>query len=421
MDLVVDLHIHSHYSRATSKHMDLEGLYVWGKTKGINVIGTGDFTHPAWFRQLRTQLVPAEAGLFRLSEKDEAHLDKLIPAPCRNNTLRFILTVEISTIYKKYDRVRKVHSVVVVPSFEAASYVNSQLSRIGNLNADGRPIIGMDTKKLLSITLQSNPSSLFIPAHIWTPWFAVFGSKSGFNTLEEAFEELAPHIHAVETGLSSDPAMNWRLSQLDRCTLVSHSDAHSPQKLGREANSICSRLSYEDIIGAIKTNDERFVGTIEFFPEEGKYHYDGHRSCGIRFSPQETKAHKGICPTCGLPLVLGVEYRVNELADRPVGFEPRRHKRVEYIIPLTELIVQANGGGATTAMRTYKALTAQFGDEFSILRTLPVDELKPQYPAIARVIAGMRKQEVVREPGYDGVYGTIRVKTAKNNGQQTLL
>lgn len=421
-DLVVDLHIHSHNSRATSKHMDLEGLYIWGKIKGINIIGTGDFTHPGWFSELREKLIPAEQGLFRLSEEEEKQLDKKVPKACRNNTIRFIPTVEVSTIYKKAGKVRKVHSVVIVPNFEAASYVNAKLSRIGNLKADGRPIIGMDSKELLRIALESHPESLYVPAHIWTPWFSIFGSKSGFNSLEETFDELTPHIHAVETGLSSDPAMNWRLSQLDTCTLISNSDAHSPQKLGREANVIRAQLSYHDIIDAVKTNDKRFVGTIEFFPEEGKYHYDGHRLCNVRFSPQETRAHKGLCPRCGQPLVVGVDSRVDELADRSFGYEPKSHKQVEYIIPLIELISQAAKAGPTVALRIYESVIEEFGDEFSILRTLPITELSARYPDLATHIAGMRAQRVIREPGFDGVYGRIMVDVGDSDekGQQRL-
>ncbi|MCR4326414.1 MAG: endonuclease Q family protein, partial [Candidatus Roizmanbacteria bacterium] len=368
------------------------------------------------------KLVPAESGLFRLSEKEEKRLDKQVPKACRNNNIRFIPTVEVSTIYKKSGKVRKVHSVVIVPNFEAASYVNAKLSRIGNLNADGRPIIGMDSKELLRIALESHPESLYIPAHIWTPWFSIFGSKSGFNSLEETFDELTPHIHAVETGLSSDPAMNWRLSQLDTCTLISNSDAHSPQKLGREANVIRAPLSYQDIIGAVKTNDKRFIGTIEFFPEEGKYHYDGHRLCNVRFSPQETHAHKGLCPRCGLPLVVGVDSRVDELADRKVGYEPKSHKQVEYIIPLIELIGQAAKVGPTVALRIYESVIEEFGDEFSILRTLPIAELAGRYPDLATHIEGMRAQRVIREPGYDGVYGRIMVDVGDSDekGQQRL-
>lgn len=412
MSLIVDLHLHSKYSRATSKDMDLEGMYHWGKIKGINVIGTADFTHPEWFAELRKKLEPAEPGLFKLKDEIAQELDKKIPASCRKNLLRFILTVEISNIYSKNDRVRKLHNVVIVPSFEAASYVNSELDKIGNLKADGRPILGMDSKELLKITLASDPDSLFIPAHIWTPWFAMFGSKSGFDSIKEAFEELAPEIKAVETGLSSDPFMNWRLSELDGITLVSHSDAHSPRNLGREANVINSKLDYFDIIGAIKTGDARFVGTIEFFPQEGKYHYDGHRSCDVSFSPEETLKHKGICPKCGKPLTLGVDYRINELADRPHDYRPKKHKQVEYIVPLATIISEVVGVKTKTSQKViqaYDQLIHAFGDEFSILRTIKTNEIKNKHPQIALAIEKMRNKDVFIQPGYDGVYGVVKI------------
>ncbi|MBU0579133.1 endonuclease Q family protein [Patescibacteria group bacterium] len=412
MKLIVDLHLHSKYSRATSKDMDLEGMYHWGKIKGINVIGTADFTHPEWFAELREKLEPAEPGLFKLKDEITEELDKKIPESCRKNLLRFILTVEISNIYSKNDRVRKLHNVVIVPSFEVASYINSELDKIGNLKADGRPILGMDSKELLKITLASDPGSLFIPAHIWTPWFAMFGSKSGFNSIKEAFEELAPEIKAVETGLSSDPFMNWRLSELDGITLVSNSDAHSPRNLGREANVINAKLDYFDIINAIKTGDERFVGTIEFFPQEGKYHYDGHRSCDVSFSPKETLKHHGICPKCGKPLTMGVDYRVNELANRPYDYRPKKHKQVEYIVPLATIISEVVGVKTKTSQKViqvYDQLISNFGDEFGILRTIKTNKIKDKYPQIALAIEKMRHRDVLIEPGYDGVYGVVKI------------
>ena len=412
MALIVDLHLHSKYSRATSKDMDLEGMYHWGKIKGINIIGSADFTHPEWFSELREKLEPAEPGLFKLKDKISQELDKEIPATCRDNLLRFILTVEISNIYSKNDQVRKLHNVVIVPSFETASYINSELDKIGNLKADGRPILGMDSKELLKITLESHPDSLFIPAHIWTPWFAMFGSKSGFDSIKEAFEELAPEIKAVETGLSSDPFMNWRLSQLDGLTLVSHSDAHSPRNLGREANIIKAKVDYVDIVNAIKTNDERFVGTIEFFPQEGKYHYDGHRSCEVSFSPAETLQNNGICPKCGKPLTLGVDYRVNQLADRAEDYQPQSHKKVEYIVPLTEIICEVLGIKTKTSYKVttlYDQLIHNYGDEFSLLRTVSLDQIKDKFPQIARAIDKLRAGDVYVKPGFDGVYGVVQI------------
>jgi DNA helicase II / ATP-dependent DNA helicase PcrA len=412
-ELVVDLHIHSHHSRATSKDCTFEGLYRWGKLKGINVIGTGDCTHPAWFSEMREKLEPAEGGLFKLKDELAQPIDKSLPPSVRGAIIRFVPSVEIATIYSKGGKVRKLHQLVVLPSFTAVSELITRLERIGNLKADGRPILGLDSKELLRHSLESDPSTLYIPAHIWTPWFGMFGSKSGFDTIEEAYEELSPQIHAIETGLSSDPGMNWRVPNLDGITITSHSDAHSPQKLGREATVVKTAPTYDDVIGAIKTNDERFVGTIEFFPEEGKYHYDGHRACNIRFSPEETAAHGGLCPVCGKSLVVGVENRLNELAKRPAGEPAKNTKRVEYIIPLAEVLAELNGTKSTSGKAvsaTYHEVLDRLGDEFSVLRTVPVEAIEAAgFPLLALAIGRLRAGNVVREPGYDGVFGTIKV------------
>jgi len=422
MELIVDLHVHSHYSRATSKNCTIEGLYFWGKKKGINIIGTSDFTHPAWFEEFRTKLEPAEGGLFKLKDDIADEIDKTLPASVRGQIIRFVPTVEIATIYKKLDRVRKLHQLIIMPSFEAVSRLNAQLERIGNLKADGRPILGLDSKELLRLTLDTDSDALYIPAHIWTPWFGLFGSKSGFDSLQEAYDELAPEIHAIETGLSSDPAMNWRLTQLDGIAITSNSDAHSPQKLGREATVVQGEPSYQDIIGAIKTNDNRLVGTIEFFPEEGKYHYDGHRLCGVKFSPEETKAHGGICPVCGKPLVVGVDYRVDELADRALEAE-KPTKSVEYIVPLTEVIAELRATKSTSSkavIEAYDQLIAGLGDEFSILRKLPLEEIRSFSQPIAMAVERIRTNQVYRDPGYDGVYGTIKVFKDSAHRAETL-
>lgn len=422
MHQIVDLHIHSHFSRATSKHADIEGLYYWGKIKGINIQGTGDFTHPAWFAEMKDKLEITEGGLYRLKKEIAQEIDKKLPASVRDNPIEFVLTVEISTIYSKGGSVRKLHNCIVVPSFEVASYINSRLERIGNLKADGRPILGMDSKHLLEITLASHDDSLFFPAHIWTPWFAMFGSKSGFNSIKEAFDDLAPEIKAVETGLSSDPYMNWRIDELQNVTLVSNSDAHSPQKLGREANIIATPLHYQDMIGAIKTNDKRMIGTIEFFPQEGKYHYDGHRVCNVHFSPDETKKHRGMCPVCKKPLTVGVDYRVGEIADHPEGYKPRNHKIVEYIIPLPEIIseIEGKGVGTKTVNTEYERVIAAFGNEFSLLRTVPLPFIREKgFGKLAVVIDRLRKGDVHIEPGYDGVYGKIQL--FKNDAERKSL
>jgi DNA helicase II / ATP-dependent DNA helicase PcrA len=415
MDLIVDLHVHTHYSRATSKNSNLQGLYYWGKLKGINIIGTGDFTHPQWFAEIRENLEPAEPGLFKLKDELADEIDKQLPETVRNNIIRFVPTVEIATIYSKGGKVRKLHQLLVAPSFTAVSEINARLERIGNLKADGRPILGLDSKELLRLTLEADPRALYIPAHIWTPWFGLFGSKSGFDNLQEAYEELAPEVHAIETGLSSDPGMNYRIKNLDGVTITSHSDAHSPQKLGREATVVRAQLSYDDIMEAIKTNDDRLIGTVEFFPEEGKYHYDGHRACNIRFTPEQTKAHDGMCPVCGKSLVVGVDYRVSELADaqRPADHQPSNPKQVEYIIPLPEILAELHGTksvSSTKVVADYERAYQRLGNEFYILRHATLEQIREaDFGVLAHAIDKMRRRDVVLEPGYDGVFGTIKV------------
>ena len=312
---IADLHIHSRYSRATSRECTPEYLDLWARRKGIHIVGTGDFTHPAWREELAEKLVPAENGLYVLKDeyriKDGSVRGDMIP--------RFVITGEISSIYKKNGKVRKVHSVIILPGLEDAERISNKLEQIGNIHSDGRPILGLDCHDLLEITLELCPSSVYVPAHIWTPHFSMFGAFSGFDTVEECFGDLTPHIHAVETGLSSDPPMNWRVSALDRFQLVSNSDAHSPAKLGREANLLDIPMSYEGLVQALQAG-EGLYGTIEFFPEEGKYHMDGHRKCNLCLSPSDTMKYNGICPVCGRKITIGVSHRVEELADRPEGY-----------------------------------------------------------------------------------------------------
>lgn len=415
MSLIVDFHIHSHFSRATSKDMNLETIYYWAKIKGINVIGTGDFTHPEYFAEIEKCLEPAEPGLFKLKEKFAKVQNKNLPLSCRDQLVRFILTAEISNIYKKNDKVRKLHNILIAPDFKTVAKINTALGKIGNIQADGRPILGLDSKELLKISLEASKDSFFIPAHIWTPWFAMFGSKSGFDSIEEAFDELTPYIKAVETGLSSDPFMNWRVKNLDGISLVSNSDAHSPKKMGREANLFNCEMDYYQIIEALKTGDERFDGTIEFYPQEGKYHFDGHRTCNICFKPSQSIKHKLICPKCHKPLVLGVDYRVEQLADekRSENYQPKKHKKVEYIIPLTEILAEINGVKSTSSKKVqeeYFKLIEQFGNEFEILRQMKTVDFKNQgYSQLAEAIYRLRKGQIIVQPGYDGVYGVIKV------------
>jgi len=405
MRFIADFHIHSKYSRATSPDMDLECLDKWAKIKGIKVLGTGDFTHPEWFKNLKEKLKPAEPGLFKLKQETRQP---------DNQTTRFILTTEISCIYSKKNRVRKVHIIIFAPSFEAVDNINARLGLIGNLKSDGRPILGLDAKELAKIVLGASADCLVVPAHIWTPWFSLFGSKSGFDSIEECFEEYSKYIYAGETGLSSDPAMNWRLSALDKIALISNSDSHSPSKVGREANVFeLPFLSYDSIATAIKTKDpQNFLETIEFFPEEGKYHYDGHRSCEIVLSPKESKKYNGICPACGKPLTIGVMNRVEELADRAEGFKPKNAIPFKSLVPLGEIIAESLGMGvsAKQVQLEYKNLIKKFGSEFKILLDATESELEfAALPEIAEGIIRVREGKVYIEPGYDGVYGKVKI------------
>ena len=399
MKFIADFHIHSKYSRATSRDMDLESLDKWAKIKGIKVLGTGDFTHPEWFRNLREKLEPAESGLFKLKKS--------------SSETRFILTAEISCIYSKNGRVRKIHMLIFAPSFEVVEKINVQLGWIGNLKSDGRPILGLDAKELLKIVLGISEECLVVPGHIWTPWFSLFGSKSGFDSIEECFEEYAKYIYAGETGLSSDPKMNWRVSALDKIALISNSDSHSPAKIGREANIFDTEISYPAITEAIKSkNPQKFLYTIEFFPEEGKYHFDGHRLCNIVLSPQESKKYNNICPNCGKPLTIGVLNRVNSLADRPEGFKPEIAVPFKSLIPLGEIIADALGvlPGAKQVEKKYKNLIEKFGNEFEVLLNVSRQDLeKATLPEIAEGIIRVREGKVFIEPGYDGVYGKVKI------------
>lgn len=427
MEFIADLHIHSYLSRATARNLNLENLHLWAQLKGITVVGTGDFTHPQWFSEIQEKLEPAEPGLWKLRPQSAKEMDKEIPASCKR-LVRFLLSVEISNIYKKNGKVRKVHNIVFAPDLCAAEKINARLARIGNIRSDGRPILGLDSKALLETVLDISEDAFVIPAHIWTPWFSALGSKSGFDSLEECFEELTPHIFAAETGLSSDPAMNWRVSKLDGVTLVSNSDAHSPANLGREANLFDTELSYFAIRDALKTGDPgRFLGTIEFFPEEGKYHFDGHRKCGVRLSPRETIGCKGLCPVCGKPVTIGVAYRVEELADRREGLKPERTHPFTNLIPLTGILAEVlrSGPKSKRAQCLYHQLLETFGPELDILRKCPLSEIESKgSPTLAEAIRKMRGQAVHIDPGYDGEFGTVRLFTdeelARFSRQQSL-
>jgi uncharacterized protein (TIGR00375 family) len=420
MKLIVDLHLHSHYSRSTSPDLTLENIYKWGKIKGINIIGTADFTHPLYLEEIKEKLIPAEPGLFALREDLANQIDSQLPQSVRSNLFRFILSTEISNIYSKKEKVRKMHNMVLLPDIKSVDKLNSILSQIGNLRSDGRPILGLDSKKHLEIVIGLDEFAQFIPAHIWTPWFSLYGSRSGFNSIEEAFDELSEHIKIVETGLSSDPFMNWRIKDLDSLTLISDSDAHSAPKLGREANMLDIDLNYHELIQALRSNDKRMIGTIEFFPQEGKYHYDGHRSCNVVMSPAESSKVQGICPKCHKPLVIGVDSRVGELADpqRGENYKPNNHKVVEYIIPLAEIVAELNNTKSTSSKRVtqeYHKLINSLGSEFEILRTIPIKDIKNNgFEEIALALTKLRSQDVYVKPGYDGVYGIIKVYPPKD-------
>ena len=414
MFFIADFHIHSKYSRATSSKTDLIQLAKGAEIKGIDVLGTGDFTHPEWLKEIKQELEPAEQGLFKLKNN--------------KSKTRFILTSEISCIYSKAGKVRKIHIVILSPKIETVEKINKKLSEIGNLKSDGRPILGLDAKELLKIVLEIDDKCLFVPAHIWTPWFSVFGSKSGFDSLKDCFEDLTKYIYAVETGLSSDPLMNWRVSDLDKVALISNSDAHSAEKIGREANVFETNLSYDSIFETIKTKDpKKFLYTIEFYPEEGKYHYDGHSSCEVVFSPQESKKYNNICPKCGKPLILGVENRVEKLSDRKQGFRPKNAIPYKSIIPLKEIIAEAFGCSENTKKveQEYNKLINAFDNEFKILLEKNKEELSNvTCGEVSEGIIRAREGKISIEPGYDGVFGKVKIfskqERKKYKGQETL-
>lgn len=407
MKTIADLHIHSRFFMATSKEGTPENLDFWARKKGISLIGTGDFTHPVWREELKERLVTEGNGLYRL--RDEYVKEESWKFPGEGT--HFVVSGEISSIYKKNGKTRKVHNVILLPSLETADAMAQRLEKIGNIHSDGRPILGLDSHNLLEMMLDVCPEGILIPAHIWTPHFSVLGAKSGFDSVEECFEELTPYVHALETGLSSDPAMNWRISKLDRYQLVSNSDAHSPSKLGREANLLDIDCSYEGLYRAIQTG-EGLEGTVEFFPEEGKYHFDGHRKCGVSLSPVEAERLGGICPVCGKKLTMGVDHRVEQLADRAEGFVKKDGKKYESLVPLPE-VISACMGYSTASKKVqgcFEQMLQTLGTEFDILRNVPSEDIKTcAGERIAEGIENVRTGKVKRIPGYDGEYGKIQL------------
>ncbi|MCB2226258.1 MAG: UvrD-helicase domain-containing protein [Desulfarculaceae bacterium] len=418
--LVADLHIHSRYSRATAKSLNPENLWLAAQVKGIGLLGAGDFTHPAWLEELGEKLVETGDGAYALRPELARELQDQVPPACAGQ-VRFLLSGEISTIYKRHGATRKVHSLILMPSLESAARLNARLDRVGNITSDGRPILGLDTRDLLELCLEVEPSVIFIPAHVWTPWFSLFGSKSGFDSIEECFDDLSGHITAVETGLSSDPPMNWRLSALDRMVLVSNSDAHSPAKLAREANLLTCEPTYPALASALSGPEaEGLAGTLEFFPHEGKYHLDGHRKCGVCLEPGETRALDGRCPVCGKPLTVGVLSRVEDLADRPEGRRAPNAREFESIVPLDEVVGEVlQRGPATKGVRgAVEQLLAELGPELSILRAAPLSELeRVGGPVLAEAVRRMRSGEVVLEGGFDGQFGVVKLFSPQERAQ----
>jgi uncharacterized protein (TIGR00375 family) len=387
--------------------MEVETLARWAALKGIRLLGTGDFTHPTYFAELSARLEPAEEGLFRVKKGERS--------------TRFMLTGEVSNIYHQGGKLRKIHTLIFARSLQDVERLNAKLQRYGKLSSDGRPIFTFPAKELVKMVLDISPSFMLIPAHAWTPWFSVFGANSGFDSLDECFEETVGNIYAIETGLSSDPQMNWRLSKLDKVTLISNSDAHSPSKIGREANVLDCELSYSEIRDAIKKKDaKRFLFTIEFFPEEGKYHYDGHRKCGVLFSPAESKKLSNICPVCKKPLTIGVCNRVEELADREPGFVPKGAIPARHLIPLGEIIAEALGvaAGAASVEREYMRIVQTFGSEFEVLLERSLEDLSRYVPKnIVEGIRRVREGKVRIVPGHDGVFGKISILGEEECGE----
>ncbi|HON21611.1 MAG TPA: endonuclease Q family protein [Candidatus Paceibacterota bacterium] len=409
MKIVADFHIHSRFSRATAHDITVPNLNQWMKKKGVTVLGTGDFTHPQWFRELKENLEPAEPGLYRLrNDLDE------------KNVSRFILTTELSCIYSQGGKTRRIHHVILAPSFEVVQKINVALSWQGNLNSDGRPILGLSSIELAKLLFSISPEIAIIPAHIWTPWFSLFGSMSGFDSLEECFGEWSSKIFAIETGLSSDPQMNWRLSPLDHLAIVSNSDSHSASKIAREANVFDTELSYPKIIEAIKSgipqnylhDSSKFLYTIEFYPEEGKYHFDGHRLCNVVLAPQESKKINNICPKCGRPLTIGVMHRVEDLADRDENYIAKDRPPYKKLVPLEEIIAEVfkTSTNSKKVAAEYERLIKIFGNELAILIDASILDIeKESTPELAEGIKRVRENRLNIAPGFDGEYGKVKI------------
>ncbi len=431
MRYILDLHIHSAYARACSKSLSPENISYWARMKGLDVVGTGDFTHPKWLAELKSKLKESGNGLFQLNAEYEVSERKILDIPGKDILrTQFMLSSEVSCIYSKGGKVRRVHILLYAPDLQTVEKINMKLKKIGRLESDGRPILGLDAKHLAEIVFEVNEQCMVVPAHAWTPWFAVFGSKSGFDSLEECFEELTPKIYAIETGLSSDLLMNYQVSALDRVMLMSNSDAHSSANLAREANIFeLPQLSYDAIWNAVKTQDIAcFPATIEFYPEEGMYHFDGHRLCQVSMEPKETKKHFGLCPTCKKPLTIGVLNRVRELSDREYGYIPDGAQKFYRLVGLDDIIADAFGvvGKKTKrVMKEYQRIITQGESELSVLLEGSYVELEKITDA--RIVEGIRRNregDLYIEPGFDGQYGKVKVFSEQDrvtSGQNRLL
>lgn len=414
MNFIADLHVHSHYSRATSRNLDLENLYISAQLKGITVVATGDITHPEWFAEISEKIETAEPGLYQLKKHIQKKCDEFVPQSCRG-MVRFVLNSEISCIYKKNEKTRKNHNLVFLPNLTVAERFNRKLEKIGNIASDGRPILGLDARNLLEILLDISDQAFMVPAHIWTPWFSLLGSKSGFDSLKDCFNDLSSYIFAVETGLSSNPIMNGRVSFLDELTLISNSDAHSPEKLGREANIFNTELSFTAMKKAIQNKDSQtFLGTYEFYPEEGKYYFDGHRHCSFRSSPEMTLNYGENCPVCAKPLTIGVLNRVEELSDRKAGERNPYSPPFYSIIPLKEILseILKVGSSSKKVMQHYWNCLHVLGSELSILDSISLSDIELSgIPMLKEAIKRMREGRVLIDPGYDGNFGKIQLFT----------
>ncbi|MCS7183742.1 MAG: endonuclease Q family protein [Patescibacteria group bacterium] len=403
MRIIADLHLHSKYSRGCSKNLDVENLNYWGKWKGLNLIATGDYTHPLWFQELKSKLIEYDEGIFKLkSGNDESY---------------FILSCELSSIYNKKGKIRRIHYLIFFPDFDSVERFNQRISGLSNLRSDGRPILGLDVNDVLKISLEINEKVIFIPAHIWTPWFSLYGSMSGFDSLFEAFEENIKYLGGVETGLSSDPQMNWRISELDNLPIVSFSDAHSPypHRIGREATVFeLEKFNFNSLYKALKNPNEKnkIVMTIEFFPEEGKYHYDGHRLCQIKCSPEESKKMNYICPICQKKLTIGVLSRVEELADRPSDYFDSKRPPFKRTIPLTEILGEIYQTQPTTkkVLDVYFKILEDFKSEIDILiGNYDQKKMEEKYPTVFLALKRIEDNKIILYPGYDGEYGKIKI------------